>query len=95
MREIKNLPSGLGQPKKGEQTAELRFVNAKGETEVWLISIEIAEEVTKVWKAYIDDSVDSRLGLQRMSIERLQRHVQLHHDRDGIVQALECPHWEA
>lgn len=90
MREIKNLSDGLGQLREGEQSVELRFVNQQGETEVWILKganvgpNRLAGLTgATVWKAYIDDGVDSRLGLQREIIERLYRHLDQHHDNLG------------
>lgn len=97
MREIQRLPIDLGQLKEGESTVELRFVNTKGETEVWILKGDkanpawIAHEINAiVWKAYIDDGVDHRLELQRMIIDRLQRHVLAHHDELGYAVAEDC-----
>lgn len=93
MREIKSLPDGLGQLREGDTTAELRFVNTKGETEVWILKGVDPVRLTGsseagirgvVCKAYIDDGVDARLGLQREIIERLHRHILAHHDDDSL-----------
>lgn len=97
MREISNLPGGLGQAKDGETTVEVRFVNSKGETEVWLLKtgainsfLKLATAAAPVWKAYVDDGMDTRLANQRASIQRLLDHLEFHHDKLGPVAILGC-----
>jgi hypothetical protein len=90
VREIK-VPEELGRPMEGAETVELRFANAEGRTEVWILkagpilfSGAAAGVGGFIWKAYIDGGVDIRLSLQRQSIDRLLRHIEAHHDELGI-----------
>jgi hypothetical protein len=67
----------ISQPREDQPTAELRFVNPDGSTEVWIISKAVMPWDDENFKsavrlAYLDYGVDSRLANQRASIERLQ-----------------------
>jgi hypothetical protein len=98
VREIQSLPSGLGELREGEATVELRFVNSRGQTEAWVMKAEpdildVMGRIGKlgvVWKAYIDDQTDSRLGTQSEHIARLLRHLQHHHQELGHRAAEDC-----
>lgn len=88
----------LGSLKAGESTAELRFVNHKGQTEAWIIQLgsdymKLQRRVYhgEVIAAYIDDGVDSRLANQAETIDRLTKHIAYHHDQLGMVPAEACP----
>jgi hypothetical protein len=75
----------LSRPRSDQPTVEMRFVNENGDTEVWLIrkdklDFEGLSSPERVRLAYLDRGVDVRLATQRDSIERLQRHVESHHE---------------
>lgn len=72
----------LGSLKPGSDSAELRFTNRDGNTEVWIIPRTPVDSlsllVQSVGSAYIDNGVDSRLALQIETINRLLAHVKEH-----------------
>jgi hypothetical protein len=76
----KLLRSERGRIGPNEQTWEMRFINERGETEVWLVDqkfwASITPEFTKA--SYIDDGIDSRITNQARSISRLLDHVRTH-----------------
>lgn len=99
MRQL-GVPHQLGLPNEHVSTAELRFVNKDGHTECWIFKLnsgvypdQMLKEMVdrdKVWVAYLDTGVDSRLGNQAAAIDRLTRHLAAHHDDLQIVTAKEC-----
>lgn len=96
MKEL-GMPEGLGRLKEGEQTVELRFVNSEGQTEVWILKGEnvgpnriCGLTGAVVWRAYLDDGMDTRLGNQRASIQRLLDHLEFHHNKLGPVDLIGC-----
>lgn len=71
---------------------EIRFTNQDGKTEVWMVPNKYREdeessvlgmlrEGSYVKLAYIDNGVDSRLGLQRDRMDLMLRHIQ-HHEAE-------------
>ena len=71
----------LGRLKPGERTGEIRFVNADGQTEVWIIAITqsaLDRFKESVSEAYLDDDVDFRISRQRRIIDRLMRVIRRH-----------------
>jgi hypothetical protein len=75
----------LGRPAANQPLVELRFVNENGNTEVWMLKREMLDfeglsNPTRVRLAYLDRGVDSRLATQAESINRLQAHVNQHHN---------------
>jgi hypothetical protein len=86
------VPTELGELKPDEQTVEIRFVNTKGQTEVWIYrlapqlagawALNLPQRIRDgaVWEAYIDEGVDARLATQAGSIERLTPHLEYHHN---------------
>ena len=95
---IKKLDVGVGDDWKNlgqvrEGKAELRFTNQNGETEVWVFGLndkDVKWFKSKTTEAYIDDGVDSRLGLQANAVGRLMKHVAWHHKEQGTVEAEDC-----
>lgn len=83
----------LSGPRKDQPIVELRFVNPNGDTEVWMLPTlalpwEDSDFRGAVRLAYLDRGVDSRLATQRGSIDRLQSHVDFHHD--GLAGVFPC-----
>lgn len=84
-------PSTLGRVAGDQPTVELRFVNALGKTEVWMVEtnrglLDLMEQMAEVngfgpriRLAFLDHDVDARLGRQVESINRLLDHVNFHH----------------
>lgn len=83
----------LSEPRKDQPIVELRFVNPDGNTEVWMVHKESIDLLALssfglVRLAYLDKGVDSRLANQSASIDRLQSHVDFHHD--GLAGVFPC-----
>jgi hypothetical protein len=84
----------LGKPDPKQPIVELRFVNTNGDTEVWLLrrdtlDFEGLSDPTRVRMAYLDPGVDSRLGTQAQSIERLQAKLDAHHTEHDMLAGCE------
>jgi hypothetical protein len=91
-----------GEIKDSETDVEIRFVNTKGETEVWVY--RLSPQLGENWRlslpqrvrdgriiaAYIDEGVDSRLATQAGSIERLTKHLEYHHNQLGHKSFEDC-----
>lgn len=98
MRQL-GVPHQLGFPHEKISTAEIRFVNEKGQTEVWVFRLDqsqspdglFSELCNRVWMAYLDDGVDSRLANQAAAISRLVEHLQVHHAQLNMGTAEDCP----
>lgn len=95
MQPILDLPGGLG--RLSDNNVEVRFTNADGATEVWIIKLLDGNRdphniihAGVVWKAYTDDGMDSRIANQRNIIERLWAHIRWHH-KDYGPGGLGCP----
>jgi DNA-binding response OmpR family regulator len=85
------LPNELGYLSTENKTAEIRFTNGNGETEVWMVSAGDPRTMVDrddILMAYIDAGVDLQKGLQTEHINRLLKHLEWHHEHMSSIQTV-------
>lgn len=95
-------PAQYGRLHEKSDTVEIRFMNQAGNTEVWTVGEAMASEILErarrsraVLAGHLDRGIDTRIGVQRAAIERLQRHVEFHHEKHmGLAMVFGCGYTE-